>query len=80
MEAYVCFQDLIKKSKHKPFLNINSLQKYLISRDQLNKISKKHKLISVNEKKVHAFFLIIYWYMVHHIIFPQLIEKFYFMV
>ena len=45
-----------KEYKHKPFLNINSLQKYLISRDQLNKISKKHKLISVNEKKGSCLF------------------------
>ena len=36
--------------KHVPFLNINSLQKYLIPSSELDKISKKHKLLSINEK------------------------------
>lgn len=42
--------------KHKPFLNINSLQKYLIPSDELDKISKRHKLVSVNEKRGSCIF------------------------
>ena len=42
--------------KHKPFLNINSLQKYLIPSDELDKISKRHKLVSINEKSGSCMF------------------------
>ena len=45
-----------KKYRHKAFLNINSLQKYFIPRDELNKISRNHKTISINEKKGSCIF------------------------
>lgn len=45
-----------KKYKHEPFLNINSLQKYFIPPNVLNTIYKKHKPISINEKKGSCIF------------------------
>jgi len=45
-----------KKYKHTAFLNINSLQKYFIPPKELDKISKRHKLVSINEKKGSCIF------------------------
>ena len=45
-----------KTYKHKKFLNINSLQKYLVPTNILNKISKISPPISINEKKGSCIF------------------------
>ena len=42
--------------KHVQFLNINSLQKYFIHPNLLDKISKKYKPISLNEKRGSCIF------------------------
>ena len=42
--------------KHQKFLNINSLQKYFIHPELLDKISKKHKPISISAKKGSCLF------------------------
>jgi len=45
-----------REYKHERFLNINSLQKNFINRKQLNQINKKHKVLSINEKKGSCIF------------------------
>ena len=42
--------------KHTKFMNINSLQKYFIHPELLDKISKKHKPISISAKKGSCLF------------------------
>ena len=45
-----------KMYSHKPFLNINSLHKYFIDPNVLDKISKKNKPISISAKKGSCLF------------------------
>ncbi len=45
-----------KMNSHKPFLNINSLHKYFIEPELLDKISKKNKPISIKAKKGSCLF------------------------
>jgi Protein involved in biosynthesis of mitomycin antibiotics/polyketide fumonisin len=45
-----------KKHRHQAFLNINSLQKYFIPPKVLNLIHKKHKPVSINEKRGSCIF------------------------
>ncbi len=45
-----------KMCKHKPFLNINSLHKYFIETDLLDKVAKKNKPISISAKKGSCLF------------------------
>jgi len=45
-----------KMYSHKSFLNINSLHKYFIEPNLLDKISKKNKPISINAKKGSCLF------------------------
>ena len=65
------FPDLIKSYINIHLLNINSLHKYFIHPNLLDKLSLKFKPLSITAKKVLVYFFIVNLYMVLHNISSQ---------